>query len=129
MAEGLQRLVPGLLRTKANADPTDLEKSAVARHECQLGVISALRSLHREVHLGASHGIGHMLGPFGPVGHGETSCILLPAVQKFNAKHGDAAIQKKGGEHKEYIVGYPFGEREFRGEGPERNDSGCGGFD
>lgn len=26
------------------------------------------------------------LGPLG-VGHGETSCILLPAVCKFNAKH------------------------------------------
>lgn len=29
-------------------------------------------------------GIGHMLGPFG-VGHGETSCILLPSVCKYNS--------------------------------------------
>lgn len=36
--------------------------------------------------LGASHGIGHQLGPLG-VGHGETSCILLPAVCAFNARH------------------------------------------
>lgn len=28
----------------------------------------------------------HQLGPLG-VGHGETSCILLPAVCKFNARH------------------------------------------
>lgn len=34
---------------------------------------------------GASHGIGHMMGPMG-FGHGETSCILLPAVCKYNAK-------------------------------------------
>src|ERR1700749_4869192 len=34
---------------------------------------------------GASHGIGHQLGPLG-VGHGQTSCILLPAVMKYNAK-------------------------------------------
>jgi hypothetical protein len=37
------------------------------------------------VDLGASHGIGHQLGPLG-VGHGETSCILLPAVSKYNVK-------------------------------------------
>ena len=34
--------------------------------------------------MGASHGIGHQLGPLG-VGHGETSCILPPAVCKYNA--------------------------------------------
>ena len=33
-----------------------------------------------------SHAIGHQLGPLG-VGHGETSCILLPAVCKYNAEH------------------------------------------
>ena len=32
-----------------------------------------------------SHGIGHQLGPLG-VGHGETSCILLPAVLRYNAR-------------------------------------------
>ena len=35
------------------------------------------------VPMGASHGIGHQLGPLG-VGHGETSCILLPAVCRYN---------------------------------------------
>lgn len=34
---------------------------------------------------GGSHGIGHQLGPMG-VPHAETTCICLPAVQKFNAK-------------------------------------------
>jgi alcohol dehydrogenase class IV len=35
----------------------------------------------------ASHAIGHQLGPLG-VGHGETSCIMLPAVCKWNAAQG-----------------------------------------
>ncbi len=38
-------------------------------------------------------GIGHQLGPLG-VGHGETSCIMLPAILKYNYKHGDDKIQK-----------------------------------
>jgi alcohol dehydrogenase class IV len=43
--------------------------------------------------MGASHGIGHQLGPAG-VGHGETSCILLPAVCKYNyGKKANAARQ------------------------------------
>ena len=51
--------------------------------------------LHRRVWCGASHGIGHMLGPLGNVGHGETSCILLPAVCKYNFRHGDEGIRER----------------------------------
>jgi alcohol dehydrogenase class IV len=32
---------------------------------------------------GGSHGIGHQLGPYG-VPHGETTCIILPSVLKYN---------------------------------------------
>ncbi|MCJ1404045.1 hypothetical protein MMC11_007269 [Xylographa trunciseda] len=78
--KGLTLLVPGLLRSKLDGE--DVE----ARHNCQLGVIEAMRTVRLGVPLGASHGIGHQLGPLG-VGHGETSCILLPAVCKYNAKH------------------------------------------
>jgi len=75
---GLRLLVPGLLRSKRDAG--DLE----ARLQCQLGVIEAVKAVFQHgVPLGASHGIGHQLGPLG-VGHGETSCILLPAVCKYN---------------------------------------------
>lgn len=75
---GLKLMVPGLLRCKHNAG--DLE----ARLQCQLGVVEAVKAVfHYGVPLGASHGIGHQLGPLG-VGHGETSCILLPAVCKYN---------------------------------------------
>lgn len=76
--KGLGLLVPGLLRCKQ--DPLDTE----ARHLCQLGVIDAMAAIGHGVPMGASHAIGHQLGPLG-VGHGETSCILLPAVCKYNA--------------------------------------------
>lgn len=79
--DGLQKLISGLIRCKD--DTQDLE----ARHLCQLGVVEAMAAVSSGVPLGASHGIGHQLGPLG-VGHGETSCILLPAVCKFNAAHG-----------------------------------------
>lgn len=73
---GLQKLVPGLLRCKQ--DSSDLE----ARLQCQLAVISAVKAT-KNAPMGASHGIGHQLGPLG-VGHGETSCVLLPAVCAYN---------------------------------------------
>ena len=34
--------------------------------------------------MGASHGIGYLLGSIGSVPHGHTSCVLLPAVLKWN---------------------------------------------
>ncbi|KAI1094392.1 putative Fe-containing alcohol dehydrogenase [Rostrohypoxylon terebratum] len=89
---GLAKLIPGLIKTKQN--PKDLE----ARLETQLGARDAMRAASQGVPVGASHGIGHQLGPAG-VGHGETSCILNPAVCKYNYKKGanverqDAIIQ------------------------------------
>ncbi|KAK8076309.1 hypothetical protein PG994_003581 [Apiospora phragmitis] len=76
---GLARLIPGLLRCAKDKDGKDED----ARLVCQLGAIDAMSAATRGVPLGASHGIGHQLGPAG-VSHGETSCILLPAVCKFN---------------------------------------------
>ena len=78
--QGLRALVPALLKCKA--DPSD----ATARLDCLLGVNHSMVAINNGVYGGASHGIGHMLGPLG-VGHGETSCILLPAVCKYNAAH------------------------------------------
>ncbi|KAM0396885.1 hypothetical protein ACHAQC_004407 [Fusarium culmorum] len=85
---GLEQLIPGLLRCKH--DPQDLD----ARHLCQTGVVEAMHAVSTGVPLGASHAIGHQLGPLG-VGHGETSCIMLPAVCKFNAKKGVNQDQQK----------------------------------
>ncbi|RMJ09232.1 hypothetical protein CDV36_011160 [Fusarium kuroshium] len=85
---GLPKLISGLLESKANP------KSLQARHVCQLGVIEAMCAVSSGVPLGASHAIGHQLGPLG-VGHGETSCILLPAVCKFNLKY-KANVDRQG---------------------------------
>ncbi|KAF7131088.1 hypothetical protein CNMCM5793_004075 [Aspergillus hiratsukae] len=76
-ARGLPKLISGLLDSKS--DPASLD----ARHLCQQGVVEAMCAVSSGVPLGASHAIGHQLGPLG-VGHGETSCILLPAVCKYN---------------------------------------------
>lgn len=73
----LRKLLPGLLQTKAS--PEEIE----SRLQCQLGAMDAIGAVLLGIPMGASHGIGHQLGPLG-VGHGETSCILLPAVCKFN---------------------------------------------
>lgn len=77
----LPKLISGLL--KCMEEPKSLE----ARHLCQRGVVDAMAAVSSGVPLGASHAIGHQLGPLG-VGHGETSCILLPAVCKFNLRYG-----------------------------------------
>ncbi|KAF7554721.1 hypothetical protein G7Z17_g2726 [Cylindrodendrum hubeiense] len=84
---GLEKLVPGLLHSKA--DPTNLH----VRHSCQLGVGDAMCAVSSGIPLGGSHAIGHQLGPLG-VGHGETSCILLAAVCKYNARKG-ANVEKQ----------------------------------
>lgn len=76
--EGLRLLIPSLLRCKI--DPTDLE----ATTQAQLGSAEAIKTSLYGVKMGGSHAIGHQLGPLG-VAHGETSCIMLPAVCKFNA--------------------------------------------
>ncbi|KAI1175818.1 putative Fe-containing alcohol dehydrogenase [Nemania sp. FL0916] len=84
---GLKRLVPGLLKCKKN--PKDID----ARLECFLGGRDSMLAATSGVPMGASHGIGHQLGPRG-VGHGETSCILNPAVCKYNyAKKANVARQ------------------------------------
>ncbi|KAL5611041.1 hypothetical protein FOBRF1_007158 [Fusarium oxysporum] len=87
-ARGLDELISGLLRSKH--EPEDLD----ARHLCQKGVMKAMRAVSCDVPLGASHAIGHQLGPLG-VGHGETSCILLPEVCKFNARKGANTDRQK----------------------------------
>ncbi|CAF9935937.1 hypothetical protein IMSHALPRED_010400 [Imshaugia aleurites] len=73
----LRRLVPGLLATKSN--PHLLPP----RMQCLLGAKDAISCGLLRVPMGASHGIGHQLGPLG-VAHGDTSCVLLPAVLRFN---------------------------------------------
>ncbi|PQE19498.1 hypothetical protein CJF32_00007469 [Rutstroemia sp. NJR-2017a WRK4] len=81
--KGLRLLVPSLLVTKGEKEDKN------ARMESMWGVVEAMKGLGNGVQMGASHGMGHQLGPFG-VGHGETSCIFLPEVLKFNARHASS---------------------------------------
>ena len=61
-------------------DPQNL----AARLDAQLGSWLAATSIRRAEY-GASHGMGHALGADAQVPHGITSCVLLPAVMRFNA--------------------------------------------
>ncbi|KAF3769532.1 Dehydroquinate synthase-like protein [Cryphonectria parasitica EP155] len=85
--KALRRLLPNLLITKTK-NYRDLD----ARLQCQLATVILPRAI--TIGVAASHGIGHQLGPLG-VGHGETSCILLPNVLKFNWKHGDDLARQR----------------------------------
>ena len=76
-SHGLKMLQRSLRRTKA--DPSDL----AARLDSQMGVWLSAAGLARGQH-GASHGIGYALGAVGGVPHGHCSCVLLPAVLRYN---------------------------------------------
>jgi maleylacetate reductase len=75
---GLSLLVRGLPRVKA--DPGDLE----ARLDCQIGSWLSMGPLASGVPMGASHGIGYVLGAMFDIPHGHTSCIMLPSVMRWN---------------------------------------------
>ncbi|MCO6419047.1 iron-containing alcohol dehydrogenase [Siccirubricoccus sp. KC 17139] len=75
---GLALLASGLTRVKA--DPADIE----ARLDCQLGAWLSMAPLATGVPMGASHGIGYVLGAAFGIPHGHTSCIMLPAVMRWN---------------------------------------------
>jgi maleylacetate reductase len=76
--KGLALLASGLPRVKAN--PADLD----ARLDCQIGTWLSMGPLAAGVPMGASHGIGYVLGAVHDVPHGHTSCIMLPAVMRWN---------------------------------------------
>jgi maleylacetate reductase len=75
---GLTLLANALPRVKAN--PADLD----ARMDCQIGAWLSMGPLAAGVPMGASHGIGYILGSAFNIPHGHTSCILLPAVMRWN---------------------------------------------
>jgi len=76
--KGLALLANGLPRVKADAG--DL----AARLDCQMGTWLSMGPLASGVPMGASHGIGYVLGAEFGVPHGHTSCIMLPAVMRWN---------------------------------------------
>src|SRR5665213_1287186 len=76
--KGLSMLTQALPRVKA--DPHDLD----ARMNCQIGTWLSMGPLSSGVPMGASHGIGYVLGAEFGVPHGYTSCVMLPAVMAWN---------------------------------------------
>ena len=76
--KGLSMLAQALPRVKAN--PRDLD----ARMNCQIGTWLSMGPLSAGVPMGASHGIGYVLGAVYDVPHGYTSCVMLPAVMRWN---------------------------------------------
>jgi maleylacetate reductase len=75
---GLTLLSRALPRVKN--DRTDLQ----ARLDCQIGTWLSMAPLASGVPMGASHGIGYVLGAAFDIPHGHTSCIMLPAVMRWN---------------------------------------------
>ena len=76
--KGLAMLAQGLPRVKAS--PGDLD----ARLDCQIGTWLSMGPLSAGVPMGASHGIGYVLGAAFEVPHGYTSCVMLPSVMRWN---------------------------------------------
>jgi maleylacetate reductase len=84
--QGLSMLARALPRVKA--DGNDIE----ARMDCQIGTWLSTGPLASGVPMGASHGIGYVLGAVFGVPHGHTSCVMLPSVMRWN-KRANAARQ------------------------------------
>ncbi|CAJ2505747.1 Uu.00g131410.m01.CDS01 [Anthostomella pinea] len=84
LINALRTLLVSLLQTKKNWYDTE------ARLKSMLAVKDSIKGVFNGI--GASHGIGHQLGPMG-VGHGETSCVMLPYVLKYNWQHGDEKVR------------------------------------
>jgi maleylacetate reductase len=63
-----------------HADPSDIE----ARGELQYGAFLSMCGSAAGGAVGVCHAIGHALGAHCGVPHGETSCVMLPAVMNWN---------------------------------------------
>jgi maleylacetate reductase len=76
--EALKLLARALPAHKAK--PDDLE----TRMDLQFGMWLSIGAGTSGVGVGASHGIGHVLGAACHVPHGHTSCVMLPSVLRWN---------------------------------------------
>jgi maleylacetate reductase len=76
--KGLSMLAHALPRVKENSGDLD------ARMDCQIGTWLSMAPLSAGVPMGASHGIGYVLGAMFDVPHGYTSCVMLPYVMRWN---------------------------------------------
>jgi maleylacetate reductase len=78
-SQALRLLSQGL--RSAKRDPSDID----ARAELQYGAFMSMCGSAAGVAVGIGHAIGHALGAHCSVPHGETSCVMLPAVMRWNA--------------------------------------------
>ncbi len=76
--QAISLLAKALPRTYQNPDDLD------ARLDAQIAVWLSMEHNRFGVSMGASHGIGHVLGGTCNVPHGYTSCVMLPAVLRYN---------------------------------------------
>jgi len=77
-------LAEGLPRVRAH--PDDLEARALCQQAMWLSVMGGWSG----VPVGASHGLGYILGAAKGVPHGITSCLMLHAVMRWNAPVNEA---------------------------------------
>jgi len=84
--KGISVLSKELRRVKK--DPTNLD----ARLGCQMGTWLSGGPFKSGAPMGASHGIGYILGAMFDVPHGHTSCVMLPSVMRWN-KQVNADLQ------------------------------------
>lgn len=89
--EALKLLARALPAHKA--DPDDM----ATRLDLQFGMWLSIGAGTSGVGVGASHGIGHVLGAACHVPHGHTSCVMLPSVLRWNLP-ANAERQKRVGE-------------------------------
>lgn len=89
--EALKLLARALPAHKANPD------AMATRLDLQFGMWLSIGAGTSGVGVGASHGIGHVLGAACHVPHGHTSCVMLPSVLRWNLP-ANAERQKRVGE-------------------------------
>lgn len=89
--EALKLLARALPAHKANPD------DMATRLDLQFGMWLSIGAGTSGVGVGASHGIGHVLGAACHVPHGHTSCVMLPSVLRWNLP-ANVERQKRVGE-------------------------------
>ena len=89
--EALKLLARALPAHKSNPD------DMATRLDLQFGMWLSIGAGTSGVGVGASHGIGHVLGAACHVPHGHTSCVMLPSVLRWNLP-ANAERQKRVGE-------------------------------
>src|SRR5262249_13542775 len=83
--EALKLLTSALPAHKAKPD------ELATRLDLQFGMWLSIGAGTSGVGVGASHGIGHVLGAACHVPHGHTSCVMLPSVLRWNLPPNDEA--------------------------------------